>query len=100
MAWIWECREYTPSGHRTCSGRSRKPTTKRKAEVGALSHHFGKGHRVVVTEMKKRYQPRSKKKRACASDLVAAMTKEWKKGRWKSRQQAIAVGLSKARKEC
>jgi hypothetical protein len=25
--------------------------------------------------------------------------KEYKKGRWKSRKQAIAVGLSKARKE-
>lgn len=53
----------------------------------------------------KRRLARAKKETAkvdgsCASEQVAEMTREWKKGRWKSREQAVAVGLSKARKSC
>ena len=36
----------------------------------------------------------------CATRFVPAMVREFKQGRWASRQQAIAVGLSKARQEC
>lgn len=36
----------------------------------------------------------------CVGEQVAEMPREWKKGRWKSREQAVAVGLSKARAKC
>jgi len=44
--------------------------------------------------------PLTSRERTCASLIVPRMIREQKKGRWKSRRQAIAVALSKARKEC
>ena len=38
--------------------------------------------------------------RECASRYVPQMLREFFKGRWSSRKQAIAVGLSKARARC
>jgi hypothetical protein len=45
------------------------------------------------------YTPSSKAK-ACTSDLVAEEMHAFKKGKFVSRAQAIAVGLSRARREC
>jgi hypothetical protein len=44
------------------------------------------------------YLPLTAKQKARAKATIPAMMKELKKGRWKSRKQAIAVGLSKARR--
>ncbi len=44
--------------------------------------------------------PFSERQRACASEKVAEEMRDLKTGRWKSREQAIAVGLSRARKSC
>jgi hypothetical protein len=56
----------------------------------------GKAHCLVTGELV--YFPLTPEQKAGAKVTVAAMMKEWKKGRWKSREQAIAVGLSKARR--
>lgn len=46
------------------------------------------------------YAKMTLEQRACASKYVPQMLEEFHKGRWSSRKQAIAVGLSKARARC
>jgi hypothetical protein len=45
----------------------------------------------------KKLAPLTPKQKARAKITIPKMIKELKKGRWKSRAQAVAVGLSKAR---
>lgn len=55
---------------------------------------------INVTSAALGYEPLNKREKKCASDFILEEMHELKKGRWKSRQQAIAVGLSRARREC
>lgn len=54
--------------------------------------------RICALTGERAYLPLTAKQKARAKATVPAMMKELKKGRWKSREQAIAVGLSKARR--
>lgn len=45
-------------------------------------------------------EPLTTKEKSCASDFIAEEMRALRKGRWGSREQAVAVGLSRARREC
>lgn len=53
---------------------------------------------VVCDKIGKRFRKMTKRQKKCASKSIPKMVREWKKSRWSSYEQAVAVGLSKARK--
>jgi hypothetical protein len=102
-----------------CKHKTETPIARSKFGAGAVRKLGSRGHRPskpvwqmndheyrrelaraarnVKASSIKRYKKLTGPQQICAARYVPEMVHEFKKGRWKSRGQAIAVGLSKAR---
>lgn len=68
----------------------------RKCPTGAMAAVLGRVPRVHA----KKYPRMTAREKACAGHFIAEEMDALKQGRWKSRAQAVAVGLSRARTKC
>ena len=71
-----------------------------QVKKGRLYHACKVCKHGTVTPVRNALPKLTRKQKACATKFVPQMMSEYKKGRWASKKQAIAVGLAKARKEC
>ncbi len=62
---------------------------------------FGPQHVIsVIAAHGKEYPTLSKAEKDCASEFIGEEMDALKEGRWENRKQAIAVGISRARRQC
>ncbi len=69
----------------------------------SLTLILANGRRLTVYPEKGKLEVRTKltpRQKRCAAKFIREEMHELAKGRWASREQAIAVGLSRARKAC